>query len=347
MAEQAKQRRPYKTGEIIGTVPKNKADSPSLTEFERSVLEGSGWKPGEKLPDLTNTAFGQRAKQHADNIRKQAEEQIKGKAPVPADTPPAKAPPTRDISEVHPAERMEIENLLKEQGLPEQSVVEDGGTQIVNDLSTRFNPLKDARTPQKPDTAAPEPDTDSDKANATVQQDETQKLCERCGHILGAPLVDVTDEDKQNYIQTILGGIRFRKTYEAYGGRLKFTFRSLSPLESNMAFDQADNDTASSKISTGLQYMRRLEDYRLVSAIESLERLGKSPTQFAEVGNLEYDSDVFNTPLPQLVEFMHEKIFVSDHVRRTIGQFWAGFQRLLETLEAKARDPDFFDETGP
>lgn len=343
---------PFQTGQVIGRVEKNKVEGPRLTPFERDVLKGAGWKPGDGVPDLTKTDFGKRAAEYADNIRKKAEKDIEGKSPVPDGTPPPKPGPNRDISELHPAERMEIENLLRQQGLPEESAVPEAGIKIVDDVSQKgFNPFLKAAEPAEPPqeaAEAPEPMGEPvDPAGADLAEKEPQRICARCGHIHGTPMVEVTDTDKYHYCQTILGSQRFRKVYEAYGGRLKFTFRSLTPLESNMAFDQADNDMATSKITTGMQYMRRLEDYRLAMALERLERQDKAPMEFQEVNELAYADDVFTTPLPQLIEFIHGKVFVSDHVRRTVGQHWMVFQQLLETLEAKARDPDFFDVTGP
>ena len=44
----------------------------------------------------------------------------------------------------------------------------------------------------------------------------------------------------------------------------------------------------------------------------------------------------------QMKEYLDNGVFTTDSLRRTVGNQWVKFNRLLQFMEAKAEDPDFF-----
>lgn len=64
------------------------------------------------------------------------------------------------------------------------------------------------------------------------------KLCPCCGWDVAKDPVEVSDEDKANWLRSIMGAGEFRKTFVMYGGRLKVTFRSRTMDDNNLVNSQ-------------------------------------------------------------------------------------------------------------
>lgn len=68
---------------------------------------------------------------------------------------------------------------------------------------------------------------------SSLDQEIKEVICPHCGLDTNKPRIEVSDEDRHNWIRHILSGgsKRFTKDYEVYGGRIKFRMRSRNGLE--------------------------------------------------------------------------------------------------------------------
>lgn len=57
--------------------------------------------------------------------------------------------------------------------------------------------------------------------------------CPHCGVDTKQPKIDISEEDKNKWLRYVLshGTCRFSKSYSVYGGRVRFTLKTRSPLE--------------------------------------------------------------------------------------------------------------------
>src|SRR5690554_6147341 len=56
--------------------------------------------------------------------------------------------------------------------------------------------------------------------------EQISKLCPRCGFNTALKVAEPTEEDKQNYLRSLLGDIPFEKDYKLYNGAMTITLRA-------------------------------------------------------------------------------------------------------------------------
>jgi hypothetical protein len=191
------------------------------------------------------------------------------------------------------------------------------------------------------------PDDDSDllAKNSIV-------VCPHCGwDTRKEDLVNITEDDKLDFVQSILGGIRFKKVYELFGGRLKVTFRALTSAESDTAYKQliidAQNDVQSKIIGDSSFYWRTLMAYRSVMGVEKIESdvniIEVPPVLEIEVDEEDYPKP--NTKIYALFDKLVEQIMPTEMMRSTITHVYTEFQTLCEKLQTMSESPDFWKAT--
>jgi hypothetical protein len=369
---------PVQPGQIIGVIPKVEAGQDTLTPMERSLLEqAGGGQPGDVIPNLSNTQRGKDIQAMVQRQTRAAAAQAALETPVPPDTPPLTMPePDRTLSDLSPVEQKEIADALTEarvietqaqaHTMPEhiaanptlaaawQTASAEPQIDLVDDTEPEapktnqpFDPTVEGMEPDPEPEPEPEPEPQpapEAKGDAGAVP-EPPRVCPHCGHDQLQEVPAITDADKQMYLLALQGN-RFYKNYEGYNGQIKWILRSPLPGESDLALDQLDHDTKEGRIISQAQYLRKLEDYRLAMAIHAFKREGQREYQLKPAGELPPVEGAF-TPLPATWKFIQEKLFVIDSVRRVVGQEYVRFQRLLELLEVRARDPDFFSGIEP
>lgn len=166
--------------------------------------------------------------------------------------------------------------------------------------------------------------------------------CGRCGWKLDDQVSEPSVHDKLAYVQTVLGEGRFRKEYMIFDRRIVFILRSLLPSELDLAQHQLAMDVQKGRIATAVEYDYRYNNYKLAMSIERLQRAGKAPMVLQPVGKLTFDHTKYETALPSLVTWFDENVYMSDTVRRLIGQEWMRFGKLFDHLESRAAEPSFW-----
>jgi len=359
---------PFRPG-VISKVPRDQIDpeAAGLTDLERKVLSQAGWKPGDPIPNLAGTQLSKRLLSELEKTQTAATD-LQNATPVPPDTPPLQVPKPRELSDLSPEELKEVQAALaqaKAANIDKPTFVGSGvsqayataadeGLELVDDISTpqptedttfdptpKQKPSEQTFNPVQEEPVEP-PSQQADESLAAAPQANVDNSCPRCGYVFGTELAEATDEDKRQFLQAVLGGKRFTKEVYLFGGRIRVVFRSMTPSEREMAYRQVDAETAAKDIVAPGQYVRHFVDYALVISLAEFQRLGQAEVKLAPVNEMSYNEELYKTPLPQLLQYVHDKLFVVESIRRAVGLEFTKFQRLQELLEVKADDPDFW-----
>lgn len=174
------------------------------------------------------------------------------------------------------------------------------------------------------------------------------KQCPHCGWDTSKKeVVEITDDDKFDFVQSVLGGQRFKKVYHLFGGKLRIVFRTLTTVESDMAYKQiiidAQKDINTRVIGDTSFYWKTLMAYRAVMAVEKVE----SDLNMLEVPPIaEIDADPVeppNTKVYGLFENLVEQIMPNEAMRNAIAHTYSEFNDLCEKLQSMAESKDFWN----
>jgi len=327
-------------------------DNVYVSDFTKKTLEQFGWKTGEAIPADLGTLM------------------IKMKEMMP----PSKRDDVLIDRGVMSEEQInQIESLLREakelgrkkkkdEELNEQtknmaeSVSEvykqivnatEEGPQIIDD---REQVAAEEKTEEsKP--AEEKPKTEENKEATAPESAEFKPsvvaYCPRCGWDMRQKFeVMPTDRDKEDFIATLLGGARFKKKYELFGGKIVITFRSLLAEENKLIYRQLVLDQQKNKVATEAEWFVQMMDYRLACSLETIaDRKGKviASIPLMEEMTWEGNSDEpLATPLPKQLDLVNKHL-AQEATRRLVGTHLRQFQRLLEGLEAMALEPSFWN----
>lgn len=320
-----------------------------LTEMEKEGLKQLGIVDSpENLP--SNIA------DKIDKIVKEA-----SKVEMPKVDKPLHIPDPVDFSELPAEKKKEIVSFIKEAA--EETKREQANKpayvdppldpkifkepEVIDDL------ISPTQAPKKEEPPSEEPEV---KAKASVSEtglmNHGPSLCPHCGwDTTKSELTEVTDEDKMDFVQSILGGIRFKKSYSVFGGRLTIVFRSLTTAESDMAYKQlivdAQNDLQSKILSDTSFYWRTLMAYRAMMSIEKIES-ADNVVEVPPISEIEVDESEYkrpNTKLFALFDHLIEQLMPTEVMRNTVTHLYTEFNSLCEKLQAMAEAKDFWKAT--
>jgi hypothetical protein len=203
-----------------------------------------------------------------------------------------------------------------------------------------------AAKPAEPPPAPPEPPTPVPVPQETSAP-AILPFCPRCGwDMLQKFEVVPTDRDKEDFLATILGGSRYRKRYELFGGKIVVTFRGLLAEENKLVYRQLILDQQNGKIATEAEWFTQMMDYRLACSIESIaSNTGKVIAVTPELSEMPFTPDKdqpLATPLVDQLNYVNNTVLAQEVTRRLVGLHLRQFQRLLEALEAMALEPSFW-----
>lgn len=167
--------------------------------------------------------------------------------------------------------------------------------------------------------------------------------CRRCGHPAGqACEIEVTDQDKFEFVQSMLGLQPFRKTVEILGGRLKLTIRTLTPEELELVWKQVYSDYRNGQLQNQLDENERLRAYTTalrITAITGLAQRVTIPQTLAEWRTVVKATD---ESLIAAIWKQFRAIVPTESMYRLFTTAAADFTKLVLKLEANSTNPDFF-----
>jgi hypothetical protein len=240
--------------------------------------------------------------------------------------------------------------ITQAQAAAQQQDTADPGVTLVDDVTTGAAPTHAPPQPvfrlktDPPPKPEVQPEPAQQPAPPTPAQPAPDGLtrCPRCNHELAGELVVPTEQEVAEYMAALLGSGRFRKRVSLFGGRVVLILRGLRPKEADAAIQQADIDMANGRIHHVLQYCRVVEGYKMACGIEQLCMKGQKPITFPELSQIA-DDDEDKSPLMQVYDYLNNDVFTTESLRRAAAGAWQQFQQLLQYMETKAQDPDFFD----
>lgn len=314
--------------------------------FTKKTLEQFGWKDGNAIPaDLGQLMLS-----------------IKEKLPVSSRTDVLIVRENMTPEQITSIEEMLKEAIVVSKRRKEEQELEEKTQNMAPDVAEAYKKLM-ASAPQIVDdreevaaepapTTVPEPAVEKAPdvleeiaAEVTPLPDVSNVVafCPRCGWDMRLKFdVVPTDRDKEDFLATLLGGARFRKRYELFGGRVVVTLRSVLADENKLIYRQLVIDQQNSLVNTEAEWFVQLMDYRLACALDTIS--DKNGKVLASVPELDMGSrDKEKTALVEQLDLINKNILAQEATRRLVGTHLRQFQRLTEALEAMAVEPNFWN----
>jgi hypothetical protein len=323
-----------------------------VSEFTKATLGQFGWKEGDAIPaDLGQVMIRIKETLPPSNrdtvlIDKDVmtEDQVKQVKTLLRDA--------RELGQKKKREA-EIEEQTKNMAPDVAEVyksLEKAAPTIVDDRETTPEPAAEKQEPAevKEEEAAKKEEKVAEKdAPANTVNPELVVFCPRCGWDMRQKFeVTPTDKDKEDFLATLLGGTRFKKKYELFGGRIVVTFRSLLAEENKLVYRQLVLDQQKNRVATEAEWFVQMMDYRLACSLETVtDKNGKVLATVPTLEELAFTPDSnepLSTPLPKQLDLIN-KTMAQEATRRLVGTHLRQFQRLVEALEAMALDPSFWN----
>jgi len=331
-------------------------ENPYFSDFTKKTLAQFGWVAGDPLPAALSDLL----------LR------------IKETLPPSKKTDVLVDADLMPAEKVEeVKNLLSaaknyaaNQQIAEEAarktagfddsarqiyeqLLRDGkdsaaGPQIVDDrnaIVAEPAPANPAPTPVE----APTPVVvDTPPAELTPEPINVLPFCPRCGWDMRQKFeVQPTERDKEDFLATLLGGTRFKKKYELFGGKIVVTFRALLADENKLIYRQLVVDQQENRVATEAEWFVQMMDYRLACTLEDIKNKdGKVIAIVPELKEMPFTQNPdkpLETALVKQLEFISTQILAQEVTRRLVATHLRQFQRLTEALEAMALEPSFWN----
>jgi hypothetical protein len=293
----------------------------------------------EKYREMHNNAF-----------KKQKENDNPFKPPVLPDELKApvselKAKPSGDVSTKKAKEPEPAVSVKKEETVDEK-------ISFINDINT------DTAAAYRP---APEPDYETEEMKYNEPSLETSRPtldlitnCQHCGWDLKRnDLVTVSEDDKHDFVQSILGGIRFKKVYSLFDDKYKISFRSLTSKESDMAYRQividGQKDFKGRALGGTDFYWRNLQAYRMVMSLESIESVQYGKIEIPSIEDADIEEFSGGSLQDKLIPFLNyvlDNYLPLESTRSVVGHAYFEFQSLCDKLQVMAESPTFWKAIG-
>jgi hypothetical protein len=339
-------------------------ENPYVSDFTKKTLSQFGWREGDPIPaELSDLLLQIKAKLPASNrvdvlidAAAMAEDDIANVSALLRSAKQAGAQQGKEAdietatANMSPAVADAYRKMLAAQ---EAAPASGDGPQIVDDLAEpkglpvdESGPPGDVGEPGKPavvvDDALPAGDTFTPMAPMPILP-----FCPRCGWDMKHKYdVDVTDNDKEEFLVTLLGGSRFRREYELAGGKIVVRLRSLLADENFLIQRQLLLDQNNREILSEAEWFLRLAEYRLACSLESIvDGNGKPIFINPELTSISFTPPAdkpTQTALTVMRPEINTKALAHEVTRRIVHSYLRRFQRLVEALEAMVLEPSFW-----
>jgi hypothetical protein len=317
-------------------------ESVYASEFTKKTLAQFGWKDGDPIPADLGALLA--------TLKETAPPSTRTDVLVDAETLPEE--------QLAKAKKM-LQKAKDFVAARDKKITEDKETEnMAPSVADAFKKLKNADPQIIDDRDQPPTETEKEPTTASAAESLPQEsaqpvsvpdalplatFCPRCGWDVRTKFDIVpTDRDKEDFLATLLGGARFRKKYELFGGRVIVTFRSVLAEENKLIYKQLVLDQQNGVVNTEAEWFVQLMDYRLSCALETIT--DKNGKVISDVPELEMaGSTKDKTTLVGQLELINKNVLAQEATRRLVGSHLRQFQRLTEAIEAMAVEPSFWD----
>jgi hypothetical protein len=316
------------------------------SDFTKKTLEQFGWKDGDAIPaELGQLMLSMKetlpASTRIDVLidkEKMSPEQVE-KVTAMIKEAKAVAKAKKDRKE------LDAQTATMAPGVAEayKQFVEEA-PQIIDDRAeTNAVQPDNKETPQSSPAPANNAVEDTQAAESVPDLLPVTTFCPRCGWDMRMKFdVVPTDRDKEDFLATLLGGSRFKKRYELFGGKVVVTFRSVLAEENKLIYRQLVQDQQNGTVNTEAEWFVQLMDYRLACSLDTItDKNGKVLSSVPELDMTASTKD--KTGLVEQLDMINKNILAQEATRRLVGMHLRQFQRLIEAIEAMAVEPSFWN----
>lgn len=187
-------------------------------------------------------------------------------------------------------------------------------------------------------------------AEVQTPDDKRGDLCPRCGwNTAIRPVIEITDEDKQEFIRSTIGGRRFTKKFKRLDDQVVIEFRTPMSSETDKILRQLSYDTDQKRITNDVEFMVMHARYRLIVTLKSLV-IGDKPESLGELAELEptYKTDGDYKNDPTILRLLYKRVTEKwgEPLYNIIMLASQQFQREYDVLTQRAPDENFYKETA-
>jgi hypothetical protein len=304
---------------------------------ETTVLEKFGWEPGDPVPANLAEVLAD-AEREATDVNSMP-------PPVDLRTPPLRIPKEQNLYDLPPEEQAKYADVISLMQQAKQEAVEE------KELSQSFVSNSDGRvdnnsinqaiaTASKPAKTLPLTIVDD---TATVPETNAKSepvFCKNCGYNQAkSDVVEVTEEDKIQFLVSLLGLKPFIKRYSLFGDRLSVTLRTINPVEADMCFRQLYIDRKKNRVANQAEEAENLARYRAALQVQNMLGNGltyQQKTTDTVVRDIDADTYVYHA----WARFC--EVNTSETMHRTLLGLVFRFNELVARLEANVDNPNFW-----
>lgn len=339
---------PLRPGEVV------------MVDSEKKDLIPIGWQDGDPVPPGLAAQIAKARQEAFDDVRS-------GRLPGFENLSPLKVPEAIPIDKLPPEKQAALRQMMadwKEMVKNPQADLSGLHPSILQAMKVAgetmgqkkyevFDSRKEKAAappplPSAPATEVPPPD------GPAIESAALPPHCPRCGWDQKLPAaVEPGSDDKANFLIAVMGGKPFVKQYRLFGGRIVATFRQFRSTDSDLVRQQLSADQRDGRILNFNDMSQLGADYRTALSLFLLET-GSGTLNIAQAVDSVIDSpgpedriagDV--TILPQLVKKLKSRepfniASTWNALAATVDQFMA----MLDTLERRAEQPDFWPAIG-
>jgi len=144
-----------------------------------------------------------------------------------------------------------------------------------------------------------------------------------------------SDEDKQQFLRSILGDTAYAKEYSLFGGMLVVTMTDISPALEDRIFEQLARDQADGTIKTQADWDLMEDRYRIVTNISKILWMGKQAVS-------DYNTEDLRERVKARIDSLKSSVLY-----RVLLRVTRIFRRHLDILCERSMTPDFWQSAGP
>lgn len=166
------------------------------------------------------------------------------------------------------------------------------------------------------------------------------KQCPKCGWNLNDPIYEPTDEDRLEFMESLLGNRRFVRRAEFMGGKIKATYRTVLVKEEDAITEYLNEKLDRKTIQSETEWMVGYHRARLVVMLQEIEIGGKSK-KYDTIAMWAENEDNLVEGLKKAEEKVAKDWPLSLH--GILIQGMEETNKVYSTLMSRAYDPNFWE----
>lgn len=305
-----------------------------VSPSERAVLSRFGWKEGDPVPsDL------------AEIISDIGQDLKNPPPPVDLKTPVVSIPKEIDIKDLPESEQdkyMQILAALSDAKV-EQSLADELDSTLVKTAQDPIGVNNAIRAASGMGVQLELEDDSTESGEKTVSAKQSgSAYCPHCGwDQSNKEVIQITEDDKISFLQSVLGLKPFEKLYTVMGGRLSIVVRTLTPDELDTCFQQLVLDRKSKTTVNPLEEAENLARYRASIQIVSVTSPGGVYRSRTDLSDAPARTDGNTYVITALEQFKRELDRSETHHKFLLSKCMQ-FNELVRRLEDNIDNSDFW-----